>query len=301
MPQLTDKIALVTGATTVEPGGLNIGGAAATELVAAGARVVLADINIDGATALAEQLNEKHGGGVAVAVHTDLRSEDAIRDLVATTVSSFGGLNVLLNIAGVFPAGDGDIATMPIEVWDDVMAVNLRSAMLTTKHALPHLLAGGGSIVNTASTHAFGGDTSLTGYGATKAALLALTKFTATQYGRQGVRCNAICPGTTTTPPAQQLPEAIKDVYRRHTLAPDLNGPSELAKVYLFLASDDSRGINGETIKVDGGLLAHQPFMPDMVDMAATTASSSSGCGVLPALRTGKTPESPEKLSRFAV
>lgn len=274
MPRLSDKIALITGATTVEPGGLNIGGAAATQLVAEGARVVLADINIDGASALADRLNEQHGPDVAVAVHVDLRDEAAIRDLVASAVSSYGGLNVLFNIAGVFPAGDGDVATMPIEVWDDVMAVNLRSALLTTKHALPHLLSGGGSIVNTASTHAFAGDTSLTGYGATKAALLALTKYTATQYGAEGVRCNAICPGTTTTPPAQQLPEAIKDVYRRHTPARDLNGPDDLAKVYAFLASDDSRGINGETIRVDGGLLAHQPFVPDMNALGAATATS---------------------------
>ncbi|BBY75369.1 short-chain dehydrogenase [Mycolicibacterium parafortuitum] len=274
MPRLSDKIALVTGATTVEPGGLNIGGAAATELVAEGARVVLADINIDGASALARRLNDKYGPDVAIAVRTDLRDEAAIAELVATAVSTFGGLNVLFNIAGVFPAGDGDVATMPIEVWDDVMAVNVRSAMLTTKHSLPHLRSAGGSIVNTASTHAFAGDTSLTGYGATKAALLALTKYTATQYGREGVRCNAVCPGTTTTPPAQQLPETIKDIYRSHTLAPDLNGPDDLAKVYAFLASDDSRGINGESIRVDGGLLAHQPFVPDMNALGAATATS---------------------------
>jgi NAD(P)-dependent dehydrogenase (short-subunit alcohol dehydrogenase family) len=274
MPRLSNKVALVTGATTVEPGGLNIGGATATELAAEGAHVVLADINIEGASALADQLNSKYGPDIAIAVQTDLRSEAAIRDLVATTVSTFGGLQLLMNIAGVFPAGDGDVATMPIEVWDDVMAVNVRSAMLTTKHALPHLRAGGGSIVNTASTHAFAGDTSLTGYGATKAALLALTTYTATQYGREGVRCNAVCPGTTTTPPAQQLPAAIKDVYRRHTMAADLNGPADLAKVYLFLASDDSRGINGEFIRVDGGLLAHQPFVPDMMALGAATASS---------------------------
>lgn len=274
MSRLANKIAIVTGATTVEPGGLNIGGATATELVAEGARVVLADINIDGASALAEQLNQKYGPDVAIAVHTDLRSEEAIQQLVATTVSTFGALHLLMNIAGIFPAGDGDVATMPVEVWDNVMAVNLRSAMLTTKHALPHLRVDGGSIVNTASTHAFAGDTSLTGYGCTKAALLALTAYTATQYGAEGVRCNVICPGTTRTPPAQQLPPEITDIYRRHTLAPDLNGPVDIARVYVFLASDDSRGINGETIRVDGGLLSHQPFVPDMAAMGAATASS---------------------------
>ncbi|WP_067672396.1 SDR family NAD(P)-dependent oxidoreductase [Nocardia miyunensis] len=274
MGRLTGKVAIVTGATLVDPGGLNIGGATAAAFAAEGARVVLADINIEGARTLAKQLEAEHGPGVALAVETDLRSEEQIRALIDTAVTSFGGLHLLMNVAGVFPADDGEVATMPIETWDDVLAVNLRSALLTTKHALPHLLSGGGSIVNTASTHAFAGDTSLTGYGCTKAALLALTAYTATQYGREGVRCNAICPGTTRTPPAQQLPAAITDIYRRHTPAPDLNGPAELAQVYLFLASDASSGINGETIRVDGGLLAHQPFVPDMVALAATTASS---------------------------
>jgi NAD(P)-dependent dehydrogenase (short-subunit alcohol dehydrogenase family) len=180
----------------------------------------------------------------------------------------------LFNNAGIFPGDDGDVATMAIEVWDNVMAVNVRAAMLLTKHALSHLRKNGGTIVNTSSTHALAGDTSLTGYGATKAALIALTKFTATQYGKEGVRCNAICPGTTTTPPAQALPQDIKDIYIEHTMRPDLNGPTELGKVFLFLASDDSRGINGEVIRVDGGLLAHQPFVADMHRFGMTTSSA---------------------------
>jgi NAD(P)-dependent dehydrogenase (short-subunit alcohol dehydrogenase family) len=276
MGRLSGRTAIVTGATLVDPGGLNIGGATASAFAAEGARIVLADINIDGAQALAKQLEAEYGPGVALAVETDLRSEDQIRALVETAVSAFGGLHLLMNVAGIFPAGDGEVATMPIETWDDVMAVNLRSALLTTKHALPHLRSGGGSIVNTASTHAFAGDTSLTGYGCTKAALVALTAYTATQYGREGVRCNVICPGATLTPPAQQLPPALIDVYRRHTPSPDLNGPAELAQVYLFLASDESRGINGETIRVDAGLLAHQPFVPDMVALAITTAATQT-------------------------
>ncbi|HEY9310885.1 SDR family oxidoreductase [Williamsia sp.] len=273
MGRVEGKIAIVTGATSVDPGGLNIGGAAATELAAEGARVVLADINIEGAQRLAAILNERHGEKTALAFGVDLRNENEIEQLVAKTVEYFGRPDILINNAGIFPIDDGDIANMAIETWDNVMAVNVRAAMLLTKHALPHLRDGGGAIVNTASTHAFAGDSSLTGYGATKAALLALTKYTATQYGKEGVRCNAICPGTTTTPPAQALPESIKDIYRRHTMSPELNGPTELGKVYLFLTSDDSSGINGEVIRVDGGLLAHQPFVPDMVTLGMTTAA----------------------------
>jgi len=274
MGRVEGKIAIVTGATSVEPGGLNIGGASASELAAEGARVVLADINLEGAQRLASILNERHGEKTALAIEVDLREEAQIEQLVQQTVDQVGAPDIVLNIAGVFPPDDGDIATMQIEVWDNVFAVNLRSAMLLTKHALPHLREKGGAIVNTASTHAFAGDTSLTGYGATKAAILALTKYTATQYGKEGVRCNAICPGTTTTPPAQQLPQAIKDIYLEHTMASALNSPTELAKVFTFLASDDSRGINGEVVRVDGGLLANQPFVPDMVKFGMATASS---------------------------
>lgn len=271
--KLSGQVAIVTGATSVVPGGENIGGATAIELVGAGAKVVVADIDGEGAERLATLLNERHGSEVATAFTVDLRHEAEIERLVARTVETFDAPTLIMNIAGVFPADDGDVASMSIDTWDDVMAVNLRSAMLLTKHALPHLRkAGRGSIVNTASTHAFAGDTSLTAYGATKAALLALTTYTATQYGSEGIRCNVICPGTTITPPAQNLPTSFTDVYRRHTMSPKLNGPVELAKVFAFLASDDSRGINGATIRVDGGLLAHQSFVPDMNDLGLVIA-----------------------------
>ncbi|MFZ2178616.1 MAG: SDR family oxidoreductase [Rhodococcus sp. (in: high G+C Gram-positive bacteria)] len=274
MGRVEGKIAIVTGATSVEPGGLNIGGATATELAAEGARVVLADINVEGAERLAKILNDRHGDKTALAVGIDLRHEEQIERLVQRTVDYFGAPDIVVNNAGIFPGDDGDVATMAIEVWDNVMAVNVRAAMLLTKHALPYLRKNSGTIVNTSSTHAFAGDSSLTGYGATKAALIALTKFTATQYGKEGVRCNAICPGTTTTPPAQALPQEIKDIYIAHTMRPTLNGPTELGKVFLFLASDDSRGINGEVIRVDGGLLAHQPFVADMHRFGMTTSSA---------------------------
>ncbi|MDL9935397.1 SDR family oxidoreductase [Gordonia sp. ABSL1-1] len=235
---------------------------------------MLADINIEGAERLAAILNERHGEKTALAVEVDLRAEQQIEQLVQRTVDHFGAPDIVVNIAGIFPIDDGDIAGMQVEVWDNVFAVNLRSAMLLTKHTLPYLREKGGSIINTASTHAFAGDSSLSGYGATKAAIIALTKYTATQYGKEGVRANVICPGTTTTPPAQQLPQPIKDIYLEHTMAKALNSPTELGKAFLFLASDDSRGINGEVIRVDGGLLANQPFVPDMNRLGMATASS---------------------------
>lgn len=271
MDRAKGKIAIVTGATWVEAGGLDIGGAVASALAAEGAKVVLADIKIEAAQALADRLNEEHGDKTAIAVYADIRDEAQIEALVREAVSTFGGLNVVINNAGIFPQNDGPIASMEVEVWDNVFATNLRGAMLLSKHAMPHLEENGGSIINTSSTHAFAGDMALSAYGATKAALIALTKYTATQHGKKGVRANAICPGTTTTPPAQQLPQAIKDVYTEHTLNPAMNSPERLAQVFLFLASDESLGINGEIIRVDGGLLSHQPFVPDMNRLMMTT------------------------------
>jgi NAD(P)-dependent dehydrogenase (short-subunit alcohol dehydrogenase family) len=271
MPNFDNKVAIVTGATTVEPGGLNIGGATATELAANGAKVALADINIAGAQALADQLNERHGKEVAIAVETDVRSEAQIERLVATTVEKLGEPTIIINVAGIFPGDDGEVATMTVEAWDNVFAVNLRSVMLLSKHALPYLRKAGGAIVSTASTHGSAGDTSLTGYGASKAGVIALTKFLATQYGREGVRCNAVSPGTTTSPPAQLIPDAIKDIFRRQNLNPEMPTPEQQAKVFAFLASDDAAGINGQEVKVDAGLLSHQPMVADMLALGATT------------------------------
>lgn len=271
MPDFTGKVAIVTGATTVEPGGLNIGGATATELAANGAKVALADINLAGAQALADQLNARHGDGTALAVETDVRSEEQIERLVATTVETLGEPTIVMNIAGIFPPDDTEVAAMTVEAWDNVMAVNLRSVMLLSKHSLPYLRKAGGAIVSTASTHGSAGDTSLSGYGASKAGVIALTKFLATQYGRGGVRCNAISPGTTTSPPAQQIPEEVKEIFRRQNLNPEMPTPEQQAKVFAFLASDDAAGINGQEVKVDAGLLSHQPMMADMLALGATT------------------------------
>lgn len=267
MSRLSGKVAIVTGATWVADGGLNIGGATATEFVKQGANVIVVDINSEGALALAERLNESRTGS-AIAAIADVRVESDLVRVVETANDRFGTIDVLINNAGVFPGGDGEVIELETDVWDDVMAVNVRGAMLLTKHTLPTMLGkGAGAIVNTASTHSFAGDLRLTGYGASKAALNALTVYTATQYGRRGIRCNSICPGTTMSPPAARMPDAAQKIYRRHLLNPEPNGPTDLARAFAFLASDDAGGINGAILRVDGGLLAHQPFTPDFAEL----------------------------------
>lgn len=275
MPDFTGKVAVITGATLVEPGGLNIAGAAAVEIVSAGGRVVLAGRNAEATGHLADHLNEKFGPDVASGFPIDLASEEQVAGLMAHAVEKFGGINILMNVAAVFHPSDGDIATMSIDTWDNVLNVSLRGALLTTKHALPELLKTRGVIVNTASTHALAGDTSFTAYGCAKAGVIALTEYTATQYASAGVRCNVVIPGITTSPKVQQVPGAVTDIYSRHILKDEHCSPAEAAKVYAFLASDDSSSLNGTSIRADAGLFAHQPFTPDMTDFGMKVAATA--------------------------
>jgi len=262
---LTGQVALVTGATWIEDGGLNIGGAVAVSLARRGARVVSVDKNAAGLDGLVDHAIGLDLGGSVVGFGVDLRDTAALDDLLDRVVQEVGPVDVLVNNAGIFRADDGPAGDLALEVWDDVMAVNVRAPLRLIQRVLPHMVdQGRGSVVNTASTHAFAGDGSLTAYGASKASLIALTTYVATQYGRAGVRCNAVAPGTTLSPPAQRLPDSVKDVYLRHTLAPRLNSPEGLAELFTFLACDESRAVNGMVIRGDAGLLAHQPFFADM-------------------------------------
>jgi NAD(P)-dependent dehydrogenase (short-subunit alcohol dehydrogenase family) len=261
---LSERVAIVTGATYVEAGGLNIGGSIALTMARRGASVVLADIDHRGAEEAADRINDEVPGARAIAVAVDVRVEEEIAKLTAHTIAEFGRINVVVNNAGVFRGDDGLVGDLGVNVWDDVMAVNARGPMLLVRHALPHLLeAGGGVILNTSSTHSLAGDGRLSAYGASKAALNALTTYVATQYGKRGIRCNAICPGSTTSPPVQRLQPAGREIFEKHTLNSRLTSPAELASVYAFLASDEAFGINGMVLRVDGGLLAHQPFVAD--------------------------------------
>jgi NAD(P)-dependent dehydrogenase (short-subunit alcohol dehydrogenase family) len=237
---------------------------------------VAADVDAAAVVELADVLNTDRPA--VLAVPTDVRDEAQLVALVERTLHDLGGLDVLVNNAGVFRGDDGRIGELEAEVWDDVMAVNVRGPMLLTRHALPALVASGhGVVLNTASTHSMGGDRRLSAYGASKAALNALSQYVATQYGKQGVRCNAVCPGATATPPLRRGTPEVLAVYDHHTLNPRINGPADLAKVYAFLASDDSFGINGMVLRVDGGLLAHQPYTPDLAALAAAATGPLLG------------------------
>jgi NAD(P)-dependent dehydrogenase (short-subunit alcohol dehydrogenase family) len=184
----------------------------------------------------------------------------SVARMVEVTTSTFGGLHVLYNNAGIFPPDDGGVLETPEATWDRVMAVNLKGVWLGCRHGIPAMLeSGGGSIVNVASFVALmGAATAQVAYTASKGGVLALTREVAVEWARRGIRANALCPGPIETP---MLAELMSDPQRRarrlvHIPMGRLGRAEELARAALFLASDDSSFMTGAALVVDGGITA---------------------------------------------
>lgn len=250
---LTGRVAIVTGAAS------GIGLAIAQSFAAAGASIVLADVD-PAVEAVAGQI-----GRGALSVQTDVSSAESVRELIAKTEQQFGGLHVMCNNAGM-GAGGTPLDATPDDLFDRLVAVNLRGVFLGMKHAIPALIrSGGGSIINVSSATALVGMPGQAAYSATKAGVLALTKSAAVEYGPRGIRVNALCPGVVETPMWQgvrrQVAEATgsDDIDRmtisRHPLG-RLGRPEDLASAALFLASESSSFITGAVLPVDGGMVS---------------------------------------------
>jgi NAD(P)-dependent dehydrogenase (short-subunit alcohol dehydrogenase family) len=232
--------ALVTGA------GSGIGEAVARRLHEEGAEVVLAGLSSDPVEAVAAELGER-----AAAAALDVRDEDAVRDVVRD-------VDVLVNVAGV---GSTTAAPdTPLEVWEDVLAVNARGTFLCCKHAIPGMVErGGGSIVNMASVAGLVGLRNRVAYSASKGAVIAMTRALAVDHVGDGVRVNAICPGTVDTPWVRRLVEDVGeslDALRARQLMGRLGTTEEIAGAVAYLASDEAGFVTGTAFVVDGGLTA---------------------------------------------
>lgn len=261
MEGLEGKVAIVTGA------GSGIGRASAQTLARAGTRVVVADINLDGAAETVELIAGE--GGEAVAQQADVGQEADVAATVARAVDTWGSLQLLHNNAAdvTIILRDLGVTDMDTEVWDQTMAVNVRGPMLGCKHAIPHMIAaGGGAIVTTSSTSGQFGDLSRVAYGVSKAGIDSLTRYVATLYGKQGVRCNAVAPGVVKTPaltanvPADQIA-----LFQRNHLTPGMGEPQDIAGVVAFLLSDAAAYVTGQVVNVDGGLTIHTPLYAEFV------------------------------------
>ena len=264
------KVVIVTGAK-LEDGEVGIGGATARVAVCEGAKVLLLNRTLETAQALANELNSSASDRVAIAHRVDLSNPEEILPAVAVAKDEFGRIDVLVNNAAVTGSrqNDGALLDVDCERWDDIYALNVRAPFLTMKSVLPTMLTQGeGSIVNVSSTASLSGDFIRTAYGSSKAALNMLSIYAATQYGRQGIRCNVVVPGLTTTGNTKSnMPEATWRVLERQVERPAPNTAEDLANVAVFLGSAASAGINGEVIRVDGGFLAHAPYAMDLRDL----------------------------------
>jgi NAD(P)-dependent dehydrogenase (short-subunit alcohol dehydrogenase family) len=249
---LEGRSALITGA------GSGIGREAAKLFAAEGAHVVVCERDEKSGRETVRRVEEE--GGRALFVRADVSRAADVEAAVSACVSRTGGLHVLFNNAGVFPAGDGSPVDTPEEVWHQVIDINLKGVFLGCKYGIPAMLeSGGGSIINTASFVAVvGAATSQIAYTASKGGVLAMTREIAVEYARRGIRANALCPGPVNTP---LLAEFLADPQVRarrmvHIPIGRLAEASEIARAALFLASPDSSYVTGTTFLVDGGITA---------------------------------------------
>lgn len=251
--RLKDKVCIVTG------GGSGIGRATCLLFAKEGGRVAVADKRGDLAQAVAEECSKVGAGAIAIEADVS-RSADA-RRMVDETVRAFGRLDVLVNNAGYGIAGS--VVDTDEDAWNDLMAVNVRGVFLCSKYAIPAMAAnGGGSIVNTASVVAAVGLRNRAAYCASKGAVAALTRAIAIDHVAEGIRCNAIAPGTVGTPYHQELalkspdPAAFRKGLEQRQLMGRLGTPEEIATGMLFLACDESSFATGSVLTIDGGMTA---------------------------------------------
>jgi NAD(P)-dependent dehydrogenase (short-subunit alcohol dehydrogenase family) len=250
---LHGKVAIITGAAT------GIGRASAVLFARAGAHVALADVR---APELAQAVAEvRAAGGEATPVEADLARPDDCAAVVDAAMRAFGRLDVVLNNAGVGTmVVGGTVESIPLERWDLAQDVNVRAIYLVSRAAVPHLRGRGGAIVNIASVSAFRGSVERPShaYAASKGAVLALTRAMAASYGRDGIRVNAICPGTIRTRLTADIVETAERAAREGRGIPlgRVGEPEDIARCALFLASDDAAFVSGAALVADGGALA---------------------------------------------
>lgn len=260
MGKLDGRVVIVTG------GARGQGEQEARLFAAEGARVVIGDVLDDQGEALAKELGEEFGEGVARFVHLDVSQEADWQSAVSAAKDAFGKIDGLVNNAGILRFNE--LVSTPLEEFQQVIQVNQVGCFLGIRAVAPEIeAAGGGTIVNTASYTAMTGMAYVGAYAATKHAILGLTRVAAMELAAKNIRVNAVCPGAVDTPmtnPAQLDPtadptearEAVAELYKKLVPLGRIGKPEEVAALALFLTGDDSAYITGQPFVIDGGWLA---------------------------------------------
>ena len=249
MQGLKGKTVLVAGAAT------GLGAASAQRLAQEGARVVVGDLNRAGADQIASAICD--AGAEAAAVEFDIADDASVRELVAATVRTYGGLDAVHINAGDMGSlrNDTDVVDIDLAVWDRMIAVNLRGHMLVSRHVIPELLArGGGAIVYTSSIASFTGEPKRPAYAATKAGINALARHVASRWGKEGIRANAVTPGLILTDEIREgaPPEMLQAMLAR-TRSTRHGQAGDISSMVAYLLSDEGAWINGQVVNIDGG------------------------------------------------
>ena len=250
---LEGKTALVTG------GGSGIGRSASLAYAREGARVVVADVNVEGGEETVQRIKE--AGGDAILVHADVSKPEDTQAMVAQAVEAFGSLDCAFNNAGISGGRDRHLTADYLEEdWDRVISINLKGVWLCMKAEIPKMVEqGGGAIVNTASIMGLIASPGSVAYMAAKHGVVGLTKAAALEYATAGVRVNAVCPGYINTPlvrPLFDTHEGFEErVVSRHPLG-RLGEPSEIAEAVVWLSSDSASFVTGHSMPIDGGYTA---------------------------------------------
>ena len=254
MNRFENKIIIITGAA----GG--IGASTTRRIVSEGGKVVIADYSREKADQFAAELS--NSGADVRPVYFSATELKSCKELITFTMKEYGQIDVLVNnVGGTNPRRDTTIETLDMDYFDEAFHLNLSCTMYLSQLVIPIMSAqGGGNIVNVASISGITADSNGTLYGASKAGVINLTKYIATQTGKKNIRCNAVAPGLILPPAAlNNLNEEVRKIFLGQCATPYLGEPQDVAATIAFLASEDARYITGQTIVVDGGLTIHNP------------------------------------------
>jgi 3-oxoacyl-[acyl-carrier protein] reductase len=250
--RLKDKVALITG------GAAGIGKATAQRFIEEGAKVVICDVNTDAGAAVIAEL-----GGNAAFYQVNVADRQSVQEWVDAVVEEYGRVDILVNNAGVLrdnmlvKVKDGELVKqMPEDEFDLVIAVNLKGVFNCTQAVAPHMInQGSGVILNASSVVGLDGNFGQTNYVATKAGVIGMTKVWAREFGRSGIRVNAVAPGFIGTEMVMQMPERILEAMVKRVPLGRMGDPRDVANAYLFLASDEASFVSGAVLRVDGAIV----------------------------------------------